>query len=59
MILNIPHSGTNVLGRNISQHEIDRGTDHFTDELFFHSNADRVVQEHSRFIVDCERLGYV
>ncbi|NRB81669.1 MAG: N-formylglutamate amidohydrolase [Saccharospirillaceae bacterium] len=56
MILHIPHSGTNILDRNISQHDINRGTDWFTDQLFSHTNTDRVVQEHSRFIVDCERL---
>ncbi|MFV0575909.1 MAG: N-formylglutamate amidohydrolase [Vibrio sp.] len=56
MILNIPHSGTETLGCAISQHDINRGTDWFTNELFSHPNTDRVVQKHSRFIVDCERL---
>ncbi|WP_413479594.1 N-formylglutamate amidohydrolase [Vibrio hibernica] len=56
MILHIPHSSTETLDRNISQHDINRGTDWFTDELFWHSNSDRLVQKHSRFIVDCERL---
>lgn len=56
MILNIPHCGTNTLDRNIKQEDIIRGTDWFTDELFWHPNSDRVVQGHSRFIVDCERL---
>jgi N-formylglutamate amidohydrolase len=56
MILHIPHSGTNILDRDISRADILRGTDWFTNELFWHSNSCRVVQEHSRFIVDCERL---
>jgi N-formylglutamate amidohydrolase len=56
MILHIPHSGTETLDRNIDLFDIIRGTDHFTDELFWHSNTERVVQKHSRFIVDCERL---
>lgn len=56
MILNIPHSGTNTLDRNVKRIDIIRGTDWFTDELFLHINAERVVQQHSRFIVDCERL---
>lgn len=56
MILHIPHSGTNTLARNICRSDILRGTDWFTDELFYHPNAECVVQKHSRFIVDCERL---
>ena len=56
MILHIPHSHTEILDRNISQHDINRGTDWFTDELFWCKNADRIIQKHSRFIVDCERL---
>ncbi|MFT5758563.1 MAG: N-formylglutamate deformylase [Alteromonadaceae bacterium] len=56
MILHIPHSGTEILDRNISRKDILRGTDWFTDELFSHPSAERVVQKHSRFIVDCERL---
>lgn len=56
MILHIPHSGTDTLGFNISQHDINRGTDWFTDELFWHTNSDCITQKHSRFIVDCERL---
>ena len=56
MILHIPHSGTHTLDRNIKHEDILRGTDWFTDELFQHINAERVVQKHSRFIVDCERL---
>jgi len=56
MIFHIPHSGTDTLGIKISKNDINRGTDWFTDELFSHQNSDRVVQTHSRFIVDCERL---
>ncbi|AGH81528.1 N-formylglutamate amidohydrolase [Psychromonas sp. CNPT3] len=56
MILHIPHSGTDTLDRNIRRHDILRGTDWFTDELFWHRSAERVVQKHSIFIVDCERL---
>ena len=56
MILNIPHSGTNTLDFDISEHDVNRGTDWFTDELFHRVNTDQVVQKHSRFIVDCERL---
>jgi N-formylglutamate amidohydrolase len=56
MILHIPHSGTDTLDRNIKRIDIIRGTDHFTDELFWHRNTECVVQTHSRFIVDCERL---
>ncbi|MGB5445285.1 MAG: N-formylglutamate amidohydrolase [Psychromonas sp.] len=56
MILNIPHCGTETIDRNINPFDIIRGTDWFTDELFSHRNTDRVVQKHSRFIVDCERL---
>jgi N-formylglutamate amidohydrolase len=56
MILNIPHSGTNTLDRNIKRFDILRGTDWFTDELFWHYNTESIVQKYSRFIVDCERL---
>lgn len=56
MILHIPHSGTETLGFSINRHDINRGTDWFTHELFRHQNSDRVVQKYSRFIVDCERL---
>lgn len=56
MILHIPHSGTEILDRDIKREDILRGTDWFTDQLFSHRNSERVVQKHSRFIVDCERL---
>jgi len=56
MILHIPHSGTELLGRNISQKDIDYLTDWYTDELFRHENSERVVQKVSRFVCDVERF---
>jgi N-formylglutamate amidohydrolase len=41
MILHIPHSGTDTIGRNIEQKDIDELTDWFTDELFEHENSAR------------------
>lgn len=56
MILHIPHCGTETLDRDINPLDIVRGCDWFTDELFRHRNSDIVIQNNSRFIVDCERL---
>lgn len=56
MILHIPHSGTDFLNYPVPQDQINLATDWFTDDLFEHQNSDRVVQSHSRLIVDCERL---
>lgn len=56
MILHIPHSGTNILDRKVKPEDLINYTDWFTDELFSHQNTDRIVQKHSRLIVDCERL---
>ena len=56
MIFHIPHSGIDVLDYPVPQEQINLATDWFTDELFEHQNSDRVVQSHSRLIVDCERL---
>ena len=56
MILHIPHSGTDILGRNIEQDDINELTDWFTDELFFHKYSDRVVFPISRFVCDVERF---
>jgi len=56
MILHIPHSGTELLGRDISQKDIDYLTDWYTDELFSHENSERIVQKVSRFVCDVERL---
>ncbi|MEY3881344.1 MAG: hypothetical protein RIQ94_2140, partial [Pseudomonadota bacterium] len=56
MILHIPHAGTNTLGRYIEQFDIDYLTDWRTDELFYHSNSDRLIQKVSRFVCDVERF---
>jgi N-formylglutamate amidohydrolase len=56
MILHIPHSSINTLGRKINKTDINHLTDFYTDELFSHPNADRVVFDLSRFIVDVERF---
>jgi len=56
MILHIPHSSTNTIGRNIEKRDIDELTDWFTDELFEHKNSDRVVFNVSRFVCDVERF---
>ena len=56
MILHIPHSGTNTLGRNIEQFDIEELTDWHTDKLFFHVNSERLVQNVSRFVCDVERF---
>jgi len=56
MILHIPHSGTDTLGRNIEQYDINELTDWYTDELFEHENSDRLVQTVSRFVCDVERF---
>lgn len=56
MILHIPHSGTDTLGINISQHDINRGTNWFTNELFSHSDAESIVQKNqdsSLIVNDC------
>ena len=57
MILHIPHSSTNTLGRVINKTDIDHLTDFYTDELFSHTNSDRVVFDVSRFVVDVERFS--
>lgn len=56
MILHIPHSSTNTLGREINKTDINHLTDFYTDELFSHTNSDRVVFDVSRFVVDVERF---
>ena len=53
MILHIPHSG--IDGHDLTE-EMILVTDWYTDELFFHENSDRLVQNVSRIICDCERL---
>jgi len=56
MILHIPHSGIETIGRNIEEYDINELTDWFTDELFEHENADRLVFPISRFVCDVERF---
>ena len=56
MILHIPHSGIDTIGRNIEEYDINELTDWFTDELFEHENADRLVFPISRFVCDVERF---
>ena len=58
MILHIPHASTQTLEYKVNnlQRELLRMTDHFTDELFTHSNATRVVFGVSRLICDVERF---
>ena len=56
MILHIPHAGTNTLGRNIEQFDIDYLTDWRTDELFKCELASSLVFPISRFVCDVERF---
>jgi len=56
MILHIPHSGVNTLGRNIESSDIDALTDWSTQLLFHHEGADLMVQDVSRFVCDVERF---
>ena len=56
MILHIPHAGTNTLGRNIEQFDIDYLTDCRTDELFNCEFATKLVFPISRFVCDVERF---
>ena len=58
MILHIPHSSTNTLKYELTNRcrELLRMTDHFTDELYVHHNAQRVVFKLSRLICDVERF---
>jgi len=57
MILHIPHSGINTLGRNIEAFDIAELTDWHTDKLFWHKNAIPLIQEVSRFVCDVERFS--
>lgn len=58
MILHIPHASTNTLDCQIKnkQRELLRMTDHFTDDLYTHKDATRVVFGLSRLICDVERF---
>ena len=60
MILHIPHSSTNIpeeldKSLHISETDINLMTDWFTDELFTHPSATRVVHQYSRLLCDVER----
>ena len=59
MILHIPHSSTHIpeleSNSKITQNDINLLTDWYTDELFDHEFATRVVFEWSRLVCDVER----
>lgn len=56
MILYIPHSSTNTLGRKIEEKDINYLTDWFTNDLFYHSYSDIIIFPYSRFVCDVERF---
>ena len=59
MILHIPHASTDTLGKPFlcdRETELSRMTDWYTDELFDHPKALRVVFPISRLICDVERF---
>jgi N-formylglutamate amidohydrolase len=58
MLFHIPHSKTAMPVEYplLPKEYIDNYTDWYTDELFVHSAADRLVFPYSRFYVDVERL---
>ena len=56
MLLHIPHSGTDTLGRKIVQFDLDELTDWRTHDLFKHKFAKKLVQSVSRFVCDVERF---
>jgi len=56
MILHIPHSSINTLDIDIEQYDIDELTDWYTDDLFQHKFADRLICKVSRFVCDVERF---
>jgi N-formylglutamate amidohydrolase len=58
MLFHIPHSKTSMPVEYplLPKDYIDNYTDWYTDELFVHSAADRLVFPYSRFYVDVERL---
>ncbi len=60
MILHIPHSST-LIPQNIKfltdvAIELERMTDWYTDELYSHANAKRIVLHVSRLVCDVERF---
>ena len=62
MILHIPHSSTNLrkykFNENVDiEHELNVMTDWFTNELFDHQYADRLVFNTSRLVCDVERYS--
>jgi N-formylglutamate amidohydrolase len=59
MILHIPHASTETLGREFLcdlSLELERMTDHYTDKLFDHPEAERIVFPVSRLVCDVERF---
>lgn len=57
MILHIPHSSDNLLGRDIPLQDRLLLTDWFTDELFSASGiGERIQFDVSRFVIDVERF---
>jgi len=59
MILHIPHSSTNTLGKEFLcdlELELDRMTDVDTDKLYDHPHTTRVVFPVSRLVCDVERF---
>ncbi len=58
MILHIPHSSTNTKGYDLNNRcqELLRMTDHFTDELYSHPDATKIIFHVSRLICDVERF---
>ena len=59
MILHIPHSATDTKGVTFDcdlEQELHRMTDWFTDKLFEHTEATRIVLPVSRLICDVERF---
>ncbi len=61
MILHIPHSSTkipkNMIFKSDINRELLRMTDWFTDELYHHEDASRVVLHVSRLVCDVERFA--
>jgi len=59
MILHIPHSSTNIQDYKFknSTRELERMSDHFTDELYQNKQATNIIFELSRLICDVERFA--
>lgn len=59
MILHIPHASLNTLSKEFLcdlDKELIRMTDRYTDELFYHPQAARIVAPISRLLCDMERF---